>query len=414
MNDNIIKIAKIIKEHGGSLYLVGGVIRDELLNIENTDEDYCITGLSHDEFMKLFPQAHVRGKSFEVFDIDGKEFALARIERKAGKGHKEFDIIANKNITIEEDLKRRDITINSIAKDVLTNEIIDPFNGRADIENKIIRATSESFSEDPLRVYRVARFASKFDFDVDENTLKLMNSLKEELSELSAERVFIEMKKALETDRPSKFFNVLREADVLDVHFKEIYKLIGALQPEKYHPEGDSYNHTMLAVDMCASITKDEKIRFAALVHDLGKGVTPKEEYPHHYNHDNKGVPEVLKFANRLKIPNDWCSYGKVSAKEHMKGGLFYKMTPAKQVSFIERVYRTKIGLKGLEIVVESDRNCRGIREDKIRFADLGEKMMKEINGDLIKEKFGIEEGVKLKSKLHEQRVSWLKNRKNL
>lgn len=413
MNNNIIEIAKTIQNNGGRLYLVGGAIRDQLLNIENTDEDYCVTGLSHDEFIKLFPQAHVRGKSFEVFDINGKEFALARIEKKVGKGHRQFDIIANKSITIEEDLKRRDITINSIAKDVLTNEIIDPFNGGEDIQNKIIRATSESFSEDPLRVYRVARFASKFNFEVDENTLNLMNNLKEELSELSAERVFTEMKKALQTDKPSIFFNVLRKANVLDIHFKEIYKLIGALQPEKYHPEGDSYNHTMLALDMCASLTKDEKIRFATLVHDLGKGVTPKEEYPHHYNHDEKGVAEVLKFANRLKIPNDWCSYGKVSAKEHMKGGLFYKMTPAKQVSFIERVYKTKIGLKGLEIVVESDRNCRGIREDKIRFADLGEKMMKEINGDVIKETFGIEEGVELKAKLHEQRVSWLKKYKN-
>ena len=409
MDKNIIKIANIIKQNGGRLYLVGGAVRDELLNIENTDEDYCVTGLSHNEFINLFPEVHIRGKSFEVFDINGKEFALARVERKTGKGHKEFEITADKSITIEDDLKRRDITINSIAKDVLTGEIIDPFNGKLDLQKGIIRATSDSFKEDPLRVYRVARFASKFNFKVEENTLKLMNSLKNELLELSAERVFTEMKKALETDKPSVFFNVLKQEEVLDVHFIEIYKLIGALQPEKYHPEGDSYNHTMLALDMCASITKDEKIRFATLVHDLGKGVTPKEEYPHHINHDNNGVAEVMKFANRLKIPNDWCSYGKVSAKEHMKGGLFYKMTPAKQVNFFERVYRTKIGLKGLEIVVESDRNCRGLKEDKIKFADLGEKLMNEINGDLIKEKFGFEEGIKLKEKLHEQRVSWLK-----
>ena len=392
MDKNIIEIANIINNNGGRLYLVGGAVRDELLNIENEDEDYCVTGLSHDEFINFFPEAHVRGKSFEVYDIIGKEFALARVERKLGKGHKDFEIIANKSITIEDDLKRRDITINSIAKDVLTGEIIDPFNGKSDLENGIIRATSESFKEDPLRVYRVARFASKFNFKVEENTLKLMNSLKHELQELSAERVFTEMKKALATDKPSVFFYVLRQAQVLDVHFIEIYKLIGALQPEKYHPEGDSYNHTMLALDRCASITKDEKIRFAVLVHDLGKGVTPKEEYPHHINHDKKGVAEVLKFANRLKIPNDWCSYGKVSAKEHMKGGIFYKMTPAKQVSFIERVYKTKLGLKGLEIVVESDRNCRGIKEDKFRFAKLGERLMNEINGDLIKEKFGFEE----------------------
>ena len=165
----------------------------------------------------------------------------------------------------------------------------------------------------------------------------------------------------------------------------------------------------MLALDMCSSITKDEKIRFATLVHDLGKGVTPKEMYPHHYNHDDNGVPEVEKFVNRLKMPNDWSSYGKVSAKEHMKGGLFYKMTPAKQVDFIERVYKTKIGLEGLEIVVESDRNCRGTEKEKIKFAEIGNKIMTEINGDYIKEKFGLEEGEKLKNKLHEQRVELIK-----
>ena len=409
MEKTIAEIATIIEEHGGRLYLVGGAVRDELMGINNKDEDYCVVGISHNEFINLFPEAFSRGKAFEVFDMYGKEFALARIERKSGKGHKEFEIVANSDITIFEDLKRRDLTINSIAKDVLTREIIDPYNGKEDIKNGIIRATSESFKEDPLRVYRAARFACEFEFEIEENTLKLMNSLKNELKELSAERVFEEMRKALSYNRPSIFFDKLKEADVLDVHFMEIYKLIGALQPEEYHPEGDAYIHTMLALDMCASITKEEKIRFATLVHDLGKGVTPKEMYPHHYNHDDNGVSEVEKFANRLKMPNDWSSYGKVSAKEHMKGGLFYKMTPAKQVDFIERVYKTKIGLEGLEIVVESDRNCRGTEEEKIKFAEIGNKIMTEIDGNYIKEKFGLEEGEKLKNKLHEQRVELIK-----
>ncbi len=409
MEKTITEIATIIKENGGRLYLVGGAVRDELMGVDNKDEDYCVVGISHDDFMNLFPEAFCRGKAFEVFDMYGKEFALARIERKSGKGHKEFEIVANKDITIFDDLKRRDLTINSIAKDVLTGEIIDPYNGKDDIKNGIIRATSDAFSEDPLRVYRAARFACEFEFQIEENTLKLMNSLKNELKELSAERVFEEMRKALSYNKPSIFFDKLKEADVLDVHFIEIYRLIGALQPEKYHPEGDSYIHTMLALDMCASITKDEKIRFATLVHDLGKGVTPKEMYPHHYNHDKNGVPEVEKFVNRLKMPNDWASYGKVSAKEHMKGGMFYKMTPAKQVNFIERVYKTKLGLEGLEIVVESDRNCRGTEKEKIEFEEIGNKIMTEIDGNYIKEKFGLEEGEKLKSKLHEQRVQLIK-----
>jgi len=406
----VIEIAKKIEQSGGRLYLVGGAVRDELLGIDNYDEDYCVVGLSHKEFVELFPEAFSRGKSFEVFDMHGKEFALARTEQKSGKGHKDFDITVDKNITIYEDLKRRDLTINSIAKDVLTNEIIDPFNGKKDIENKIIRATSECFTEDPLRVYRAARFACKLNFKVEENTLKLMNILKSELKELSSERVFCEMRKSLSYDKPSIFFNVLKEADVLDVHFIEIYRLIGALQPEKFHPEGDSYNHSMLAVDMCATLTKDERIRFSALVHDLGKGLTPKEMYPHHYGHDEKGVPEVQKFGNRLKMPNEWIACGKVAAKEHMKGGIFYKMTPAKQVDFIERVYKTKLGLDGLELVVESDRNCRGTKTEKIEFAKLGKRVINEVNGDLIKEKFGMEEGPKLKEKLRQQRIEFLKN----
>ncbi|MBR1653359.1 MAG: tRNA adenylyltransferase [Clostridia bacterium] len=411
MEKPITEIAEKIKKNGGCLYLVGGAVRDEMLGKKYEDEDYCVVGLSHDEFVELFPEAFIRGKSFEVFDMYGKEFALARIEKKSGKGHKEFEVNSNKNISIYEDLKRRDLTINSIAKDVLTNEIIDPFEGKKDIENGIIKATSESFSEDPLRVYRAARFACKLNFEIEERTLKLMNSLKQELSELSAERVFEEMKKALSYDKPSIFFNMLKKADVLDVHFKEIYKLIGALQPEKYHPEGDAYNHTMLAVDMCATLTDDERIRFASLVHDFGKGVTPKEMYPHHYGHDEKGVPEVANFVKRLKMPNDWAAFGKVSAKEHMKGGIFYKMTASKQVDFIERIYKTKLGLKGLEIVVESDRNCRGIGGEQVKFAELGNEIMTKINGDFIKEKFGIEEGIKLKQKLHEQRIKLIKEK---
>lgn len=409
MDKMIIQIAKKIEQNNGSLYLVGGAVRDELLGIKNKDEDYCVVGLTHDKFIELFPNAIPRGKSFEVFDIEGKEFALARFEKKTGKGHKEFEISVNENITIYDDLKRRDLTINSIAKNVLTGEIIDPFNGKKDIEDRIIRANSECFAEDPLRVYRAARFACKYEFRVEQSTIELMKKLRNELYELSAERVFDEMRKALQCNKPSIFFNVLRDADVLDVHFIEIYNLIGALQPEKYHPEGDAYNHTMLAVDMCAKITKNEIIRFSTLVHDLGKGTTPKELYPHHYNHDVNGVPEVVKFAKRLKMPNEWKDCGKIAAKEHMNGGIFYKMTPAKQVSFIERIYKTKLGLKGLEIVVESDRNCRGNAKDKINFAELGNKIITSVNGNIVKSEYGIEEGIKLKQKLHQLRVEEMK-----
>lgn len=209
--NNIIDIANKIKSAGGNLYLVGGALRDELLGKNIKDEDYCVTGINANKFKELFQEAHIRGKMFEVFDLYGKEFAIARKENKTGNGHKAFDIITDEKITIEEDLARRDITINAIAKEVLTGKIIDPFNGRNDIRNKIIKATTERFKEDPLRVYRVARFAAVLNFEVEKNTLNLMNSLKDELNFLSKERVFVEFSKALASNKPSIFLNILNK-----------------------------------------------------------------------------------------------------------------------------------------------------------------------------------------------------------
>lgn len=319
----IEEIARIIKNNGGNLYLVGGAVRDTILDRQIKDEDYCVTGISNDSFLKIFPNAKIQGKSFPVFIIEGKEFALARTETKIGRGHKEFKIEANENITIEEDLKRRDITINSMAQEVLTKAIIDPFEGREDLKNGVIRATSEKFKEDPLRVYRVARIAAMLGFEVDECTMKLMNSLKDELLSLSKERVFTEFRRALETDKPSIFFNVLRDAEVLDVHFKEVYDLIGAIQPIKYHPEGDSYNHTMLALDNSAKITNNARLRFCVLVHDLGKGRTPKEMYPHHYNHEKRGVEPLKELSAKIGVPNIWKKSALTAVLEHMKGRNF-------------------------------------------------------------------------------------------
>ena len=414
--DDIYEIAKKINLIGGNVYLVGGAIRDEILGIVNHDEDYCVTGISFDEFKKLFPRANIRGKDFPVFSIENKEFAIARKERKIGIGHNSFNIEVDKKITIEEDLERRDITINAIAKEVLTDKIIDPFNGQEDLKNNIIRAVSSHFIEDPLRVYRVSRFASQFDFNVEYNTLKMMKSLRNELSSLSVERVYNELRRALLTDKPSKFFEVLKDANVLDIHFKEIYDLIGAEQPIKYHPEGDSYNHTMIVLDKVADKTKnlsDERkleVRFSALVHDLGKGTTPKNEYPHHIKHEERGVELVKNIGNRLKIPTRMIKCGKTSCLEHMKGGIFDKMTFSKKVKFIERVNNTILGLDGLQIIVDADNMLENGKKNQ--FADLGYEVIKCTNGDKVMRQFGISEGKEVANKMHEIRVLYLKNRK--
>jgi len=410
-------IANKIREAGGNLYLVGGAVRDELLGKTTHDEDYCVTGITAEEFQKIFPEAHIRGKAFAVFDIDGKEFAMARTESKQGIGHKEFEIKTNPEITIEQDLARRDITINAMAKDVLTQEIIDQFNGREDLKNKVIRATTKHFKEDPLRVYRVARFAAQLGFEVEGETINQMRELKDELNSLSSERVFAELSKALNTEKPSIFFDVLRKADVLDIHFKEIKDLIGAEQPPKYHPEGDAYNHTMLVLDMSADLTKHLEenrkleIRFSALVHDLGKGVTPKEEYPHHYGHENTGAELVGTFGKNIKAPNNWIKCGKTACREHMRGGIFNKMKPSKKVEFIERVDRSLLGLDGLQIVVICDKTSGGrpSSKDDINFEDVGRKCLNQINGEYIQNKYHLNPGIEFGNKMHEERIKWMK-----
>lgn len=404
-----IEIANIIKENGGTLYLVGGAVRDEIMNRKVHDEDYCVTGIEKETFEKLFPNAYIRGKSFGVYDIENKEFALARKDKKIGKGHKKFEVQNGKDITIEEDLARRDITINSIAKNVLTGKIIDPYGGIKDIKNKIIRATTDSFIEDPLRVYRVARFASQLNFAVEENTIKMMKKIKEELKTLSPERVFTEFRKALKSDKPSVFFEVLKKANVLDVHFKEIYDLIGKTQPVAYHPEGDSYNHTMRVVDKSAILTDNVEIRFSALVHDLGKGITPKEMLPHHYGHDKNGVKLVENLGNRLKIPNSWVKCGKVSAKEHMLGGIFNRMTPKKQVDFITRVNKSLLGLDGLKIVVICDRWRNEDMPTDVNFHKIGKECISKINGRYIEEKYEIKNREQIGEILRKERIEWIK-----
>lgn len=415
----IFEIAQKIQNVGGTLYLVGGAVRDKLMNVQSKDEDFCVTGITKQTFIELFPQAILRGKDFEVFDIEHREFALARKEIKIGIGHKEFSIQTGREITIDEDLSRRDITINAIAQNVLTKEIIDPFDGKKDIQNKIIRATTNKFAEDPLRVYRVARFAAILGFSVEKNTIKLMNSLKDELNNLSKERVFEEFKKALQADKPSIFFEVLKEARVLDVHFKEIYQLIGAIQPKQYHPEGDAFEHTKIVLDNVAKLTQDLSIRFSALVHDLGKGTTPKSIYPHHYGHEERGEKLVIEFGHRLGLPNLWIKCGKISAKEHMRGGIFRKMTPSKKVSFIQRVEKSPLGLEGLQIIVIADKARLGINENnleeyllknpELNFLTIGQQCIKQINGEFIMKKYNVN-GLKLKEKLQEERIHWMKN----
>lgn len=358
------------------MYLVGGAVRDLLCGSPSHDMDFCVTGISLQKFKKLFPEAVMQGKDFPVFIVNGFEIALARKERKMGEKHTDFEITSNRSIAIEEDLARRDLTINSMAIDILTDELMDPFGGIEDLKNKILRMTTKSYEEDPLRVYRTARFAASLGFEVEQNTLKMMEKMKSKLIYLSPERVCAEFRRALVSDNPSEFFKVLRKANILDVHFKEIANLIGVEQPILYHPEGDGYNHVLEVLDKATKLTQSsnekELIRFCALVHDFGKSATPREEWPHHYGHEEAGVPIVQAFCHRLKMPKVYEKAGILTSKLHMKAGRYEFLNPSTKVKMFTEIEKSRsLSYEGLEIIASCD------SKKEIHFAKTARKMMK-------------------------------------
>ncbi|MEA3405445.1 MAG: multifunctional CCA addition/repair protein [Pseudomonadota bacterium] len=289
------------------IYLVGGAVRDALLGIPVYDHDWVVVGGTAEEMLADgFEQV---GKDFPVFlhPKTKEEYALARTERKAGLGYHGFDISAASDVTLEEDLLRRDLTINAMARSD-QGEIIDPYNGQQDLKNRLLRHVSPAFEEDPLRVLRVARFAAKlapFRFTLHADTERLMSEMvaSGELAELTPERVWQEVVKVLNTDQPSVFFKVLKQVGALEVLFPELDRLFLVPQSAKHHPEGDVGEHTLMVLDAAAKLTKDIDIRFAALVHDLGKGVTPEALWPSHPGHESAGLPILKALCKRYKLP---------------------------------------------------------------------------------------------------------------
>ena len=291
-------------------YLVGGAVRDQLLKIEGADRDHVVVGSTPQEMLSLgFTQV---GNDFPVFihPKTGEEYALARTEKKQGHGYTGFICSFGKDVTLEEDLLRRDLTINAMAMDK-SGQIIDPYGGLIDLNNRVLRHISPSFKEDPLRVLRVARFAAKLHylgFYVADETLLLMQEMTQsgELSSLTPERVWIETQKALNTSDPHIFFIILKKVGALKVIFPEVDALFGVPGPKRWHPEIDSGIHTLMTLRRISLETSDPKTRFAMLCHDLGKALTPKNEWPHHRNHCALGVEPLKQLCKRLKVPKDY------------------------------------------------------------------------------------------------------------
>ena len=320
------------------IYLVGGAIRDRALGLKVKDRDWVVVGASPQDMLDLGYEPV--GKDFPVFinKKTGEEYALARTERKTARGYQGFQFNASPDITLEQDLARRDITINAMAES-LDGELIDPFNGMQDLKRGIIRHVSGAFVEDPVRVLRVARFAARFEFDIAGETMTLMREMvgNGEVDALVAERVWAEMHKALITDAPRRFFEVLRECGALARILPEIDNLFGIPQTATYHPEIDTGLHTMMVIEQAAKLSSDPVVRFAALVHDLGKATTDKALLPSHKGHEARGLPLIKDMCERLRIPKKYQSLALAVAEYHLHMHKMLELTPKTVLNMLEK-----------------------------------------------------------------------------
>lgn len=302
-------------------YEVGGAVRDALLGLPVVERDWVVVGAEPKDLLALgYRQV---GRDFPVFldPASHEEHALARTERKVGRGYKGFSFDTSPTVTLEDDLRRRDLTINAIARDE-QGALIDPYGGRADIAARVLRHVSPAFREDPLRVLRAARFAARFKdlgFTIAPETLDLMRAIVDdgELEALVPERVWQETEKGLATTRPEVYFETLRACGALARVFPEIEKLFGVPQPERWHPEIDTGVHTLMALKLCASLSKDVAIRFAVLVHDLGKGETPRLLWPKHHGHGERSIALIDRLSERLPVPNRFRTLAARVARYH-------------------------------------------------------------------------------------------------
>lgn len=320
-------------------YLVGGCVRDKLLGLPVKDRDWVVVGAGPDEMLDL--GFRPVGKDFPVFlhPETREEYALARTERKAGRGYHGFTFYAEPDVTLEQDLARRDLTINAIAED-LDGHIVDPFNGQQDLQDRILRHVSPAFVEDPVRVLRIARFAARFGFSIADETKALITKMiaDGELDYLVPERVWQELYKALQSDQPSLFFTSLREVGALEILFPEVDRLFGVPQIAKWHPEVDTGVHVMMVIDQSARLSDDVEVRFAALCHDLGKGMTPADILPSHKGHEATSIELTRDLCERLRVPKETSALAVKVAEFHTDVHLLFELDAERVLAVLEGV----------------------------------------------------------------------------
>lgn len=321
-------------------YLVGGCVRDELLGRAVQDHDWVVVGATPEDMLQQgFQQV---GKDFPVFlhPQTKEEYALARTERKTGKGYYGFECNFDSSVTLDQDLQRRDLTINAIAK-TTDGKIIDPYHGQRDLQQKLLRHVSPAFAEDPVRILRVARFAARFatlGFKVAPETMQLMQQMVDagEVDELVPERVWQEMLRALQEDAPQVFFLTLRECGALARIFPQLDRLWGVPQKPEYHPEIDTGVHVMMALQQAVQFNAKPEVRFAVLCHDLGKGTTPKDILPSHKGHEERGVSLIQEWCQQYRVPNDFRDLAIKVSRWHLHAHKAFELRPDTMVKLFQ------------------------------------------------------------------------------
>ena len=351
-------------------YLVGGAVRDKLLGLPVKERDWVVVGATPAEILaRGYKQV---GKDFPVFlhPETHEEYALARTERQTAHGYKGFAVHAAPDVTLEQDLERRDLTINAMAE-TPDGRVIDPFGGRRDLEARRLRHVSPAFAEDPVRILRVARFAARlarWNFTVADETLALMKRMVDngEVDALVPERVWQELVRALGEDHPARFFEVLRACGALVRLFPEIERLFGVPQPPRHHPEVDSGVHTLMVLEQAARLSSDPCVRFAALTHDLGKGETPAGEWPHHHGHEQRSVRLVQALCRRLRAPNDYRDLAVLTARYHGHCHRAAELRPSTLLDTLQALdaFRRPQRFEQFLLACEADARGRVGRED--------------------------------------------------
>jgi len=348
------------------VYLVGGAVRDELLGRPVGERDWVVVGATP-QAMQNAGYRQV-GKDFPVFlhPETGEEYALARTERKVERGYHGFELRYSPDVTLEEDLRRRDLTVNAIAKDT-DGALIDPCGGRADLEARVLRHVSEAFNEDPVRILRVARFLARFHplgFTVAPETQARMRAMvvAGEVDALVAERVWQETDRALGEAAPEAWLRLLRDCGALARILPELDALYGVPQPEKWHPEIDTGLHMELVLQAAADLTPEPRIRFAALMHDLGKGRTPRSSWPRHIGHEERGVQMVRALAERLRVPTDYRELAELAARWHGLAHRAAELRPRTMLKLLEScdAFRRPERFRELLLAFEADHRGRG------------------------------------------------------